>query len=274
MGNSSIFHRRYFILENLIVKNVDVLGDSIMAAKGVDGYVYAGVSYFCNALGMTKGQKDRQVTNVRTDEVLKRGCLKLEAGVLDPNNETIALRIDFIPLWLAKITITEKTRQERPEFAEKLLNYQLKAKDILANAFIDNKHPENSGTLQQQIQLIAQGTTELYQKVDTLTERIDKIELDLPILPIEADRITEAVRRKGVSSMGGKQSSAYQNRGLRQKVYNNIYANLKYNFAVRSYKAIKRSQCDRALEIVNEWKPPVFLMDEITACNCQMSLDV
>ena len=261
-------------MENLIVKNVDVLGDSVMAAKGADGCVYAGVSYFCNALGMTKGQKDRQVTNVQSDEVLKRGCLKLEAGVFDPNNEVVALRIDFIPLWLAKITITDKTRQERPDFAEKLLNYQLKAKDILANAFIEKKPTGNIGTIQQQIQLIAQGTTELYRKVDTLSDRIDKIEMDLPILPIEADRITEAVRRKGVSAMGGKKSAAYQNRGLRQRVYNNIYANLKYNFSVRSYKALKRSQCDRAIEIVNEWRPPVFLTDEIAARNCQMSLDV
>ena len=78
-------------------------------------------------------------------------------------------------------------------------------------------------TIPQQIQLLAQGNVELNQRVDTLTERIDKIEMDLPVLPLEADQITEAVRRKGVSSMGGKQSAAYQNRGLRQKVYNNIY---------------------------------------------------
>lgn len=38
-------------------------------------------------------------------------------------------------MWLAKITITEKTRKERPEFIEKLLQYQLKAKDVLAAAF-------------------------------------------------------------------------------------------------------------------------------------------
>ena len=129
-------------------------------------------------------------------------------------------------------------------------------------------------TIPEQIQLLAQGNVELNQRVDTLTERMDKIEMDLPVLPLEADRITEAVRRKGVSAMGGKQSVAYQNRGLRQKVYNNIYANLKHQFAVKSYKAIKRSQCDRAIEIVNEWRPPVFLTDEIAACNCQMSLDV
>ena len=129
-------------------------------------------------------------------------------------------------------------------------------------------------TIPQQIQLLAQGNVELNQRVDNLTERMDKIEMDLPVLPLEADQITEAVRRKGVSSMGGKQSAAYQNRGLRQKVYNNIYSNLKYNFAVRSYKAIKRSQCSRAIEIVNGWNPPVFLADEIEACNSQMRLDI
>ncbi len=34
-----------------------------------------------------------------------------------------------------KRLITEKTREERPEFAKKLMQYQLKAKDILADAF-------------------------------------------------------------------------------------------------------------------------------------------
>lgn len=261
-------------MNDLIVKNVDVLGDSIMAAKDADGNIWAGINYFCRGLGMSKRQRDFQVEKVKSDKVLSMGCRLLRAGVFDSANEAYALRLDFIPIWLSKITITRKMEQEHPKLAEKLLNYQLKAKDILANAFIEKKQTKIPGDIKQQIQLIAQGTTELYQKVDTLTERIDKIELDLPILPIEADRITEAVRRKGVSVMGGKQSAAYQNRGLRQKVYNNIYSNLKYNFAVRSYKAIKRSQCDRAIEIVNAWKPPVFLSDEISGANAQISLDL
>lgn len=261
-------------MENLTVKNVNVLGDSIMAAKDTKGIIWVGVRWMCQGMGMTAGQWKRQITNIQKDLLLKRGGSNLILPTSSGEQEVFCLQNDYLPIWLAKISITPTIQKEHPELAEKLLEYQLKAKDILANAFIDNKHPENSGTLQQQIQLIAQGTTELYQKVDTLTERIDKIELDLPLLPIEADRITEAVRRKGVSSMGGKQSSAYQNRGLRQKVYNNIYANLKYNFAVRSYKAIKRSQCDRAIEIVNEWRPPVFLCDAINACNQQIKMDI
>lgn len=261
-------------MENLIVKNVDVLGDSIMAAKGVDGHVYAGVSYFCNALGMTKGQKDRQVTNIRTDEVLKRGCLKLEAGVLDPNNETIALRIDFIPLWLAKINITEKTRQERPDFADKLLEYQLKAKDILANAFIEKKTAENSATLQQQIQLIAQGTTELYEKVDAISDRMDKFEQDLPLLPGDADELSRTVKRRVVEVLGGKDSNSYHNKSICQTAFIDAYRNLKRNFDVTSYKNIKRCQMEVALQIAKEYKPPVHLMNKIEDCNSQMRLDM
>lgn len=121
---------------NMIVKTVDLFGDGIMAAKDTDGNIWAGVSYFCNALGMSKGQKDRQTTNVQKDETLKRGCRKFEAGVFDHANETVGLRIDFVPLWLAKINITKCMLEENPDLADKLLNYQLKAKDILAAAFL------------------------------------------------------------------------------------------------------------------------------------------
>lgn len=257
-------------MDKMIVKAVDVLGDAIMATKDSNGVIWAGVSYFCNALGMSKGQKDRQVLNVQKDETLKRGCLKLEAGVLDSGNETIALRLDFIPLWLAKISITEKTRKERPEFAEKLLNYQLKAKDILAEAFLPKQEPPK--TIAGQIQLLAQGYTDIKEEVSGIKSDLQALKMDLPILPIEADKITEAVKKKGVAVLGGKQSNAYQNRNLRQKMYNNLYANLKYNFGVKSYKSIKRSQCDKAVEIIQKYEPPFFLSQQIEQANAQINL--
>ena len=73
--------------------------------------------------------------------------------------------------------------------------------------------------------------------------------------------------------MGGKQSSAYSNRGLRQKVYNNLYANLKYNFGVRSYKSIKRNQCDKAVEVINAYQTPYFLQEQIDDANMQQRLE-
>lgn len=261
-------------MNDLIIKNVNVLGDSILAAKDNEGDIWVGINAFCQGLDMNKKQRDWQVKKVQDDKTLSKGCREFSAGVFDPSNSVYALRLDFVPLWLAKISITNNMESEHPELAKKLLNYQLQAKDILANAFIEKKGPENPGTLQQQIQLIAQGTTELYQKVDTLTERIDKIELDLPLLPIEADGVSNAVKRRVVEALGGKGSNAYHNKSISQTAFIDAYRNLKRNFHVGSYKAIKRNQYNRAIEIANEWKPPVFLCDAINACNQQIKMDI
>ena len=129
-------------------------------------------------------------------------------------------------------------------------------------------------TTLEQIQLLAQGNVEVNQRVAILTERVDKIELDLPILPLEAYEIEKSVRKKGVEILGGKKSSAYNDRGLRQKLYNDLYANLKHNFDVRTYKAIRRKDADKAVQIVNEYKPPLFLADQIENANAQQRIDV
>ncbi len=123
-------------MNDLVVKSVDLFGDSVMAAKDKDGNIWAGVSYFCKALGMSNKQRDNQVTKVQSDKTLKKGTLKFQEGVFDQNNEAVGIRIDFIPLWLAKIPITERMEKDHPELADKLLQYQLKAKDILAAAFL------------------------------------------------------------------------------------------------------------------------------------------
>ena len=123
-------------MKDLVVKSVDLFGDSVMAAQDREGNIWAGVTYFCKALGMSKNQRDAQVDKVQLDKPLSKGCGKFPAGVFDSSNETYALRLDFVPIWLAKITITDKMQKDHPELADKLLNYQLKAKDVLAAAFL------------------------------------------------------------------------------------------------------------------------------------------
>ncbi len=126
----------------LSVKTVPFMGDELMAAKDEkSGKIYAGVSYICKGIGFSKHEKDRQVANIQKDEVLKRGCLKFEAGVFDQNNEAIAINNDFIPIWLAKISITPAMKKEHPEVANKLVQYQLKAQKVLADAFLHHKAP-------------------------------------------------------------------------------------------------------------------------------------
>jgi hypothetical protein len=59
--------------------------------------------------------------------------------VFDPNNETICLELNFLPLWLAKITITPTMQKEQPDVADRLVQYQLKAQKVLADAFLHKK---------------------------------------------------------------------------------------------------------------------------------------
>lgn len=124
--------------QELITKEVDFYGDEIMCVQDTStGKIYVGVSWICNGIGLSKSQKDTRVQKIQKDLALKMGCLKFQAGVFDENNETISLQLDYLPLWLAKISITPKMQEENPILASKLLNYQLKAKDVLAEAFIE-----------------------------------------------------------------------------------------------------------------------------------------
>lgn len=260
-------------MNDLIVKNVNVLGDSIMAAKDEEGNVWAGVSYFCNALGMTKGQKDRQVTNVQKDEALKKGCLRLEAGVLDSSNETIALRIDYIPLWLAKITITEKTRKEHPELADKLLDYQLRAKDILAEAFMP-KQPKIPQSPLELLELHYEAIKQVDGKVNEIRNEFEKFKQEIPIFGEECSNITDEVKAKVRECLGGKDAPAYQDKQLHRKLYRDIYTQTNRMFGVKKYKLIHRNQISDYINAVKAYAPPIGIQSEIDSANSQMKLDI
>lgn len=122
------------------------------------------------------------------------------------------------------------------------------------------------------IMLLAQGHMELQQEVDSIKKDMESLKMDLPILPVEEDRITSAVKRKGLAVMGGKTSNVYRDKSIRRKVYQGIYANLKYNFQIKTYRALKRSQVDKAIDIINNYQPPYVLAAQIDSTNAQQTL--
>lgn len=129
-------------------------------------------------------------------------------------------------------------------------------------------------TTAQQIQLLAQGNVELNQKVDTLSDRMDKFEQDLPLFPGDADELSHTVKKRVTEALGGKNSNAYHDKSISQSVFMDAYRNLKYNFGVSSYKRIKRYQKEIALRIAREYQPPVFLEERIRKCNSQINLNI
>ena len=93
----------------------------------------------------------------------------------------------------------------------------------------------------------------------------------MPLFNIECKEIQAAVKRKGVEILGGKGSAAYKNNSIRCKVYSDIQQQLRREFGVSRYEAIKRSQLNMAHEIVAKYKAPIYLTDEIYLLNQQLS---
>lgn len=100
------------------------------------------------------------------------------------------------------------------------------------------------------------------------------IEEEYPLLPPEADDLSNAVRKKGVEVLGGKKSGAYQNKEVRQRVYRDIYGEIKRQYGLEdetgrqlSYKKLKRKYLKGALVVVSEYVLPIALENEVLEAN-------
>ena len=126
-------------------------------------------------------------------------------------------------------------------------------------------------TMDDKIQILAQGNIELKEKIDAVNDDLQEFKRDMPLLALECQKITKAKNRKVVPILGGKNAPAYKDNSIRQQVYSDIDAQLRREFGVNTYKAIKRNQCDVAIKIINEYELPMYLKDRIDDANAQSS---
>ena len=121
----------------LIIKEVDFNGANILVAQDINGKSYVGVNWVCNGIGLTKGQMQNERIRIQEDIVLSKGKRNLVLPTNGGNQEFLCIELEFLPLWLAKISITPKMKSEN-KIVDNLVEYQLKAKDVLAKAFLPN----------------------------------------------------------------------------------------------------------------------------------------
>ena len=141
---------------------------------------------------------------------------------------------------------------------------------------IEKRYKENAKPLTalEQLQLQSQAILEVNDKIDEVKQELEDFKQDMPLMNIECDRITTAVRKVGTRALGGKDSNAYHDKSLSGKVYTDIYREVKRQFQVTSYKSIKRRQCDIAISIIEEYQLPVVLKEQIQNTNAQMNMEV
>ena len=113
----------------------------------------------------------------------------------------------------------------------------------------------------------------LDKKQQAIEEEVKDLKDSLTLSKAECDELQAAVHKIGVSLLGGKNKKAYKDVSLRSRVYSDIQQQLRREFGVNKYSWIKHNQFERAKEIVNNYKLPLVLEDEIILANNQLEME-
>lgn len=128
-------------------------------------------------------------------------------------------------------------------------------------------------TTSEQIRLLAQGNTELTERVDEIEDKITSIEEETPLYGCEIEEVQKHVRKKGIEVLGGKDSEAYKNGSIRSSVYSDIYKQLKREFGcVTTYKSIRRKYIDNVHKFIDDYTLPMALAEQVKEANAQISM--
>ncbi|NKD48222.1 BRO family protein [Mammaliicoccus sciuri] len=101
-------------------------------------------------------------------------------------------------------------------------------------------------TTSEQIQLIAQGNTEL-------DERVTAIEESYPIMHGQAKHIQQLVARKVAEIVRNKFNGYYKETS--KKLFAEIYRSIKKIFQVPTYYSIPRGRYEEAVKFIEQWQP-------------------
>lgn len=124
----------------------------------------------------------------------------------------------------------------------------------------------------QAIFMIDGKTEELKNEINGVKKDLEDFKDNAPLFNSECDELMDRVKSVATKILGYK-TPAYNDKSLRGRVYSDMQHQLRREFGVKKYKAIKRCQLSKAFEIVNNYVAPTVLIDEITRVNNQVSFE-
>lgn len=246
---------------NSLVEQVSFQNVNMTACK-VENKIFAGIKSICEGLGIAY---NGQIERINRDEVLPEGVRKIRIPTSSGNQETNMLDIEYLPFFLIGIKSSMCKKEVRPRLKE----FKLKAKDVLANAFVKkNLSP------MEELELHYQVLQSQQEEIKDVKADIKDLKENSPLFNIECDELQKLVKKIGTMQLGGYGTKAYKDNSLRQKVYKDLQNQLKREFGINSYKALKRCQLEKAKKIVWNYKMPTVLEDQVTALNNQIVMEV
>src|SRR5215212_7474030 len=98
-------------------RNIEILGDQLLAIRTMDGGIYLPLRVLCDTLGLNR---TGQVRRIQRDEELRADFREITLETTSGVQTIQALRVEIVPFWLAGVTISKV----KPELQEKLRAYR------------------------------------------------------------------------------------------------------------------------------------------------------
>lgn len=234
-------------MELKVIDKREILQQEITTYGDLDNPIFLAKDV-ANWIGHT--DLSRMVNLVDEDEKLKR---------------TLYVSGQRREMWfLTEDGLYELLMQSRKPIAKqfkKQVKKMLKELRLKTNPYLSlSKELQAILTIDKKQQLMEEDIIEVKEDLQGFKEEI-------PLFTVECEEITRLVRKVGTEVLKGKNSISYKNKSLRSKVYSDIYRQLRREFGVTSYKAIKRRQLEQALQAVENYRLPMFLEEEINLIN-------
>lgn len=183
-------------MNNLIIKQVPFENIIMTACKTTTGKVLVGIKSICQGLGIDYSS---QLKRIDRDDVLPEGVVKMTIPTQSGDQETNMLDIEYLPFFLTGI----KSSMCREEVRTKLINFKLKAKDVLAEAFLKKPQCIEDVLIQslQEMKEVKQQLNQVNHKMLETKEEVQAIREVVTINPKaawrrECNRILNAIGKK------------------------------------------------------------------------------
>ena len=248
--------------EALEPQAIEFYGDAVLAVQdGGTGRIYVPVGRLCDNLGIVRS---RQIQRIQEHQVLRRGVVTMTLNTASGAQETICLRLDLVPFWLAGIN----ANRVRSEVQEKLILYQSECAAVLWDAFRPAGQPSStalnsSGNLspaaqayetamaiatlaRQQMNMESQ-LVDLATTISSHADRLAGLELTLApqhaINEVQAAELSQAIKTvaQAMSERTGRNE------------YGGVYGQLYREFGITTYRALPTDRFHEAMEWLRNW---------------------
>lgn len=243
--------------EKLIQKFIKFGDDELLGVQDENGIVWMSANKTMQDIGLSEDQCKKQARNIKNDIVLSQGYKMMSAkyGTMQTTKEMYFIKEDFVTLWLAKISLTPTMQKENPKTVSKLVNYQLKCKDVLHEAFFGTEEKRQQtyndlgleGKIVKLESKIDAQTEELKETKDRLNTLIDNSTINSR----QASRLLTHAKDRVSTMLGGAHSSEYRKNS--RTYFKNLWLQLCQEFEVTTYKDLNPLNYGQAVTFVSNW---------------------